>query len=65
MSDSKTTAHVVRDFKDAGTGESFKKGDTPKLNAGTYRNYKAAGLVSDTAPDTQPKPTDSGKAKAA
>jgi hypothetical protein len=46
-------AHVVRAFKDAGTGERFEVGSTPLLDAGAYANFEAAGLI--RAPDPAPR----------
>jgi hypothetical protein len=61
MSDVKNKrAHIVADFNDIGTGEAFKAGDTPLIEAGAYANFEAAGLV--RAPDA-PKPTPSATAK--
>lgn len=42
---------ALRDFNDAGTEQSFKKGAAVELDAGTYANYEAAGLVSDKKPE--------------
>ena len=49
MSKSAPKPTVVRDFTDAGTGESFTKGATPDFESGALINYQAAGLV--TKPD--------------
>ncbi len=46
MSDaSKKRAYIASRFTDHGTGKQFKVGDTPMLDAGTYANYEAAGLI--------------------
>lgn len=63
-------ALVVRSFDDEGTGASFKKDDTPLLDAGVYANYEAAGLVTappvtktTSAPKPGAKPKGKPKAK--
>jgi hypothetical protein len=64
MSDTTTKkrALIKRDFEDAGTGESFTKGDTLLIDAGAFGNYEAAGLVATPPAKKAPaKP----KAKAA
>lgn len=40
---------ALRDFNDAGTGTSFRKGDPVDLDEGTWGNYEAAGLVATRA----------------
>lgn len=52
--DAKTTPYfATRDFTDAGTGRSFEKADElTGIDAGTLRNYRAAGLASTTRPAT-------------
>ncbi|WP_294302178.1 hypothetical protein [uncultured Sphingomonas sp.] len=54
MSTAKTTkGYVVREFTDAGTGQTYSP--SPKVQpfeTGAYVNFKAAGLVSDTPPGT-------------
>lgn len=53
----KVKAHVIRDFKDEGTGESFKADSTPTFEAGAFANYEAAGLVRKPgAEDAKAKP---------
>ena len=71
MSDgSKKRAHVLKPFKDEGTGQSYKVGDTPMIDAGSFINYQAAeliepGVVASTAkPRVRPSRAAS-KAKAA
>lgn len=46
----KKRALVVRGFKNEGTGERFAKDETPLLDAGTFANYEAAGLVTAAPP---------------
>lgn len=53
-------AHVLRDFRDAGTETRFTKGDTVELEEGVFRNFEKAGLVSAEAPATKPKPAEDG-----
>jgi hypothetical protein len=36
---------AVRNFKDAGTGQSFEQGKPVDVDDGTLGNYRAAGLV--------------------
>ena len=50
MSDAKKKGFAQKNFKDAGTGESFEAGKPVELAAGVYANYEAAGLVGDKAP---------------
>lgn len=51
MTDSpKKRALIVRNFKNEGTGERFVKDATPLLDAGTFANYEAAGLVTTPPP---------------
>ncbi len=38
-------AFILKDFKDAGTGQQFTKGETPAVNEGDFTNYKAARLA--------------------
>lgn len=60
-------ALVVRSFNDEGTGARFKKDDTPLLDAGTFGNYEAAGLVTAAPPakaTSTPKPAAKPKIKA-
>lgn len=38
-------ALILRPFDDAGTGKSFKAGQTVDLYDGVFANYAAAGLV--------------------
>ena len=46
MSDgSKKRAHVLKPFKDEGTGQSYKAGETPMIDAGSFGNYQAAELI--------------------
>lgn len=47
-------ALILRDFKDAGTGRSFKKGAEAELPEGVFDNYAAAGLV-EAAPTEKAK----------
>lgn len=54
----KTKGFAQRDFNDAGTGESFIRGKAVELDAGTYVNYEAAGLVGDKAPAKKPEAPD-------
>lgn len=41
---------AARNFRDAGTGRSFKKGDALDVDPAALANYEAAGLM--TKPDT-------------
>lgn len=50
MSDAKKKGFAQKNFKDAGTGQSFEGGKPVELPAGIYANYEAAGLVGDKAP---------------
>lgn len=43
------TLYATRDFTDAGTERSFKKGEPVDVEAGELENYEAAGLVGDRA----------------
>ena len=66
MTDStKKRAYIARRFTDRGTGETFAAGATPLLDAGTYANYEAAGLIGTPLPApkiaTKPKPTTKDK----
>ena len=57
MSDgAKKRAHVLKPFKDEGTGQSYKAGDTPMIDAGSFGNYKAAELVEAAAVVKATKP---------
>lgn len=58
----KKKAHVISSFEDAGTGESFTADDTPMIEAGTFANYEAAGLVRAATVERQPKPAAKPKA---
>ena len=44
---------ALRNFRDAGTEQSFKAGDPVEgeVDAGAYANYEAAGLVGAKKPD--------------
>lgn len=53
------SAKPLRDFTDAGTGESFTKGKAHDFEAGAYDNYLAAGLIEVPASEAK-----SGNAKA-
>lgn len=71
MSDvTKKRARILGTFKDEGTGESFKSGDKPLLEAGQFANYEAAGLA-EAAPAAKAaarapaKPKSKSKSKAA
>lgn len=51
----KTKGWVLREFKDAGTERLFTPSDKAvEFESGAFANYKAAGLVSDSAPKTAP-----------
>lgn len=50
----KKRAFIARRFTDRGTGASFEAGATPLLDAGTFANYEAAGLLG-TPPASAPK----------
>jgi hypothetical protein len=45
MSDKKISAFIIRDFKDAGTEQSYKQGGIQDIPEGQFINYEAAGLV--------------------
>lgn len=45
MSQSRKQALVLSSFSDKGTGEDFVRGATVSIEAGTFANYEAAGLV--------------------
>lgn len=62
MTDKTIKAAVLKNFKDAGTGAQFTKGDVVDLTEGQFGNYAAAGLVSE--PDAEAKATAKAKAKA-
>jgi hypothetical protein len=48
----KKKGYILRDFNDAGTGESYTAGSDPVLiDAGAFANFAAAGLVSASAPE--------------
>lgn len=47
-------AVALCNFSDAGTERNFTKGEKLTLDAGTFANYLAAGLVSE---ETAEKPT--------
>lgn len=49
----KKSGKPVRDFNDAGTGESFTKGKAHDFEAGAFENYLAAGLIE--TPDSEAK----------
>lgn len=52
MADPKTKTGVpVRDFNDAGSGETFEKGKSYDFSAGAHANYLVAGLIE--APETR------------
>lgn len=54
MSDKNKSAFIIRDFKDAGTEESFTQGDIVTIAEGAYLNYEAAGLVRKPTADDKP-----------
>lgn len=62
MSDAKKKGFAQRNFKDAGTGESFEGGKPVELAAAVYANYEAAGLVGDKAPKAADTATAPAKA---
>lgn len=43
---------ATKDFNDAGTERSFRKGETVTGEAGALVNYRAAGLVEEVAATT-------------
>lgn len=45
MSEKTKKAFIIRKFNDAGTEQSFTKGDIVDMNEGNFANYEAAGLV--------------------
>ncbi len=38
-------AFIIRDFKDAGTEQEFTGGKIEAIDAGSFANYEAGGLV--------------------
>lgn len=64
MSDtSKIRARIISSFTDHGTGQSFTAGSTEPIDAGSFANYKAAGLV-EAAPAKAAKAKAPAKPKA-
>jgi len=57
MSDKKISAFIIRDFKDAGTEQSYKQGETQDIPEGQFINYEAAGLVRKPTADDKPTST--------
>ena len=57
----KKNAFIVRDFKDAGTEQTFTAGTMVPIEEGAFANYKAAGLVRE--PDAAAQKADDAKAK--
>lgn len=53
---SKKTGHVPATFTDAGTGQTFEGGKDHLIDAGSYANYEAAGLVHEPAAKTARTP---------
>lgn len=55
MDDRKTVqARVLRNFEDAGTGETFTKSDDAvAIEEGAFDNYRAGGLVEAAPVDAQ------------
>ncbi len=41
---------ALRNFRDAGTEQSFVSGDAVDLDPGAYANYEKAGLVGEKKP---------------
>jgi hypothetical protein len=59
MSEKTKSAYVIRDFKDAGTEQSFTGGSTVDISEGAFINYKAAGLVTEAnSPDAKAAKSD-------
>jgi len=59
MSEKTKSAYVIRDFKDAGTEQSFAGGSTVEISEGAFINYKAAGLVTEpTSPEAKAAKSD-------
>lgn len=51
----KIRGFVLREFKDAGTEQTFTPSNKPQsFESGAFANYKAAGLVSAIAQRTVP-----------
>lgn len=55
----KIRARAISSFNDRGTGKSFAAGSTEPIDAGSFANYKAAGLV-----EAAPAKAKAAKAKA-
>jgi hypothetical protein len=63
----KKRALVLRPFNDAGTQKKFKKDDQPLIEAGSFANFKTAGLVIEAPAAKAPrasKPKAAAKPKA-
>jgi hypothetical protein len=57
MTETKKRAEIVSSFTDRGTGKSYKAGTKPLIDAGSFGNYLAAGLVRAVAvAEAKPKP---------
>lgn len=41
----KKKAFIISDFRDSGTEQNFKAGETREIPEGQFVNYEAAGLV--------------------
>jgi len=59
----KKKGYAQRNFRDAGTEQSFKAGDPVDIDAGSFANYEAAGLVGAKKPTA--KADDSAETPAA
>lgn len=49
-----TPFYATRDFTDVGTGRAFEKNaELTGIGAGAVENYRVAGLVTSTKPDSE------------
>ncbi len=62
MSDTRKRAEILAPFNDIGTGERFEVGgDNPLIDAGSFSNYEAAGLVRSPSADSAAPAKAAGK----
>lgn len=64
MSKTKQDAYIIRDFNDAGTEERFTGGKIVPIDAGSFENYRAAGLVRTPTNEDRKKIEEANKAPA-
>ena len=55
------TRYATRDFKDEGTGKSFKAGKPIEAEPGVIANYEAAGLAGDKGAEPETEAPAKGK----